>query len=124
MGILRIRGRSYNLEPVPLKTVRPFYIKEVYLNQQPGLEPNSQEDVIEYLSSEVHNLIEQNNVYYNSHPELQPMKPLIRLRVEYTGFNPVNTQRFGQPFLDLVANPKELLQFFRKRVSHVPSGKF
>ena len=43
-------------------------------------------------------------------------KPLVRLRVEYSGgFNPCNPQRFGQAFVSKAANPLDILHFFRKR---------
>merc|ERR1719272_1951555 len=40
--------------------------------------------------------------------------PLLRLKVDYTGFTTCNPQRFGQRFVDKVANPSELLLFQRK----------
>ena len=49
--------------------------------------------------------------------DLEEMLPLIRLKVEYTGFTSFNTQRFGQPFVGRVANPKDILLFHRKRKS-------
>ena len=39
------------------------------------------------------------------------MLPLIRLRVDYTGFSTINAQRFGQRFVGKVANPHDLLLF-------------
>ena len=39
------------------------------------------------------------------------MLPLIRLRVDYTGFSTINAQRFGQQFVGKVANPHDLLLF-------------
>lgn len=46
----------------------------------------------------------------------QPDKPLIRLRVDYSdGFTAFNIRRFGQQFVDRVANPKDILLFFRKK---------
>jgi len=46
-----------------------------------------------------------------------PIKPLIRLKVEYTGFPTINPQRFGQRFVGKVANPNDFLLFHRKKVS-------
>ena len=40
-----------------------------------------------------------------------PLLPLIRLRVDYTGFSTINAQRFGQQFVGKVANPHDLLLF-------------
>ncbi len=37
--------------------------------------------------------------------------PLIRLRVDYTGFSTINTQRFGQTYVGKVANPHDMLLF-------------
>lgn len=40
-----------------------------------------------------------------------PLLPLVRLRVDYTGFSTINAQRFGQRFVGRVANPHDLLLF-------------
>jgi hypothetical protein len=45
------------------------------------------------------------------------IQPLIRLRVEYTGFSSVNPTRFGQHFVGRVANPNDILNFFRKKTT-------
>jgi hypothetical protein len=38
----------------------------------------------------------------------------VRLKVEFTGFSTINLQRFGAQFTGTIANPGEVLQFFRK----------
>lgn len=38
-----------------------------------------------------------------------PALPLVRLRVDYTGFSTINTQRFGQSFVNKVANPQDII---------------
>ena len=44
------------------------------------------------------------------------MKPLIRLRIDYDrGFIPINPIRFGQIFANIVANPKDILLFYKKK---------
>lgn len=40
---------------------------------------------------------------------------LYRLRVEYSGFDPISSQRFGAQFVGRVANPNDILLFFKKR---------
>jgi double-strand break repair protein MRE11 len=37
------------------------------------------------------------------------MLPLIRLRVDYTGFSTIHVQRFGQKYVGRVANPYDIL---------------
>ncbi|KAJ7320090.1 hypothetical protein JRQ81_019601 [Phrynocephalus forsythii] len=47
---------------------------------------------------------------------LQPEKPLIRLRVDYSGgFEPFSVVRFSQKYMDRIANPKDVIHFFRHR---------
>jgi hypothetical protein len=43
--------------------------------------------------------------------------PLIRLKVEYSGFDTISQQRFGQQFVGKVANPNDILLFYRKKAS-------
>ena len=42
-------------------------------------------------------------------PDRAPELPLVRLRVDYTGFSTINTQRFGQKFVGKVANPNDIV---------------
>ncbi|KEP62238.1 UNVERIFIED_CONTAM: Mre11 DNA-binding domain-containing protein [Hammondia hammondi] len=51
--------------------------------------------------------------------------PLVRLRVEHSGFSTISTSRFGAQFVGRVANPGDLLHFYRKRASanHAPGEK-
>jgi double-strand break repair protein MRE11 len=43
--------------------------------------------------------------------------PLVRLKVEYSGFNTINAQRFGRLFVGRVANPGDILLFYRKKTT-------
>eukprot|EP00058_Branchiostoma_floridae_P007691 XP_002593179.1 hypothetical protein BRAFLDRAFT_120149 [Branchiostoma floridae] len=53
----------------------------------------------------------------------QPKEPLIRLKIEYSGGFPMfNTNRFGQVFTDRVANPREIIHFYRKKVYEKKGG--
>ncbi|KAF5176927.1 Double-strand break repair protein [Thalictrum thalictroides] len=37
--------------------------------------------------------------------------PLIRIKVDYSGFMTINPQRFGQKYVGKVANPQDILIF-------------
>ena len=52
-----------------------------------------------------------------------PLLPLVRLRVDYTGFSTINAQRFGQQFVGKVANPHDLL-LFQKQATRKPKAGF
>merc|ERR1719502_2175614 len=44
-----------------------------------------------------------------------PELPLIRLRVEHTNFDSITSQAFGQQFIERIANPEEILLWFRRK---------
>ncbi|CAM9729506.1 unnamed protein product, partial [Choristocarpus tenellus] len=47
---------------------------------------------------------------------------LVRLRVEHSDFPTLNNQRFGSQFMGKVANPSDLLLFYRRRASGGAGG--
>ena len=58
--ILNIKGKDYSIEPVELKTVRPFVLREIILLKTdliPGAA--SKADVIAYLIDEVENPLKE-----------------------------------------------------------------
>ncbi|KAJ6226344.1 double-strand break repair protein mre11 [Anaeramoeba flamelloides] len=55
------------------------------------------------------------------YPLKNPDYPLIRLKIEYTGFEVPTPQRFGQRFVGKVANPTNLLRIYCKRPTGLKS---
>ena len=131
--------------PVPLETCRPFKYKQIALidfaklsKDDGGLGPDfvpetgvnaglgakgkkagpakHEQWVTTVLERMVHELIAEARAPYERRGEEVPL-PLIRLRVDYSGgFSTINGQRFGQKFVGKVANPNDLLQFFKSAV--------
>ncbi|KAI9008381.1 Metallo-dependent phosphatase-like protein [Gaertneriomyces semiglobifer] len=128
VAILKIDGQNFNIEKVRLRSVRPFIIDEVCLKDQDDLSPADPKTVNQFLQDKVEELMEKALAEWN---ELNPgvseqnvPKPLVRLKVEYSGgFTTFNPQRFGQAFVDKVANPKDILQFYRRRAPPQSAGK-
>jgi double-strand break repair protein MRE11 len=75
------------------------------------------EQLIEYLANKVEEMISKALEDIPPTMNKATTKPLIRLKVEYSGFSTVNPSRFGQRFVGRVANPNEILLFHRKRVT-------
>ncbi|RKO97175.1 hypothetical protein CXG81DRAFT_14986, partial [Caulochytrium protostelioides] len=121
VGILTIRpGHQFHIEPVPLTTTRPFVIDDIALAQL-GLQPHDHEAIQLALSDKVEQMIATAHAEWrDAHPDRRgqpPPKPLIRLRVEYSGgYTTLHPQRFGQAFAETTANPKDVLHFYRRRV--------
>ncbi|KAI8320589.1 DNA repair exonuclease [Martensiomyces pterosporus] len=126
VAVLRINQRNFKLEKVRLKNVRPFIIEDVVLSQVASLSPQSTEDeIVEYLRLKVEAMIVRAQQKYqeqleDSNAQIDPAlgenpKPLIRVRVEYSGgFESFHPQRFGLLFADRVANPRDIIYFYRK----------
>ncbi|XP_020521203.1 double-strand break repair protein MRE11 isoform X1 [Amborella trichopoda] len=107
--LLEIKGSQYRPTRIPLKSVRPFEYAEVVLKEQTDIDPNDQNAVLEHLDKVVRNLIESSR--RKSAGQAETKLPLVRIKVDYTGFMTINPQRFGQKFVGKVANPQDILIF-------------
>ncbi|CAO2833472.1 unnamed protein product [Amaranthus hypochondriacus] len=97
--LLEIKGNQYRPSKIPLQSVRPF----------------------EY--AEVRNLIEKSN--RKAANKADAKLPLVRVKVDYSGFMTINPQRFGQKYVGKVANPQDILIFSKaSRVKNRTEGKF
>jgi len=104
--LLEVMGQSWRSSKFPLETVRPFAFDSVTLGGKDVLDPERPETVSAFLSEKVTAMIDEVTRTRNLRtPEL----PLVRLRVDYTGFSTINTQRFGQKFVGKVANPQDII---------------
>ncbi|OVA20210.1 DNA repair protein Mre11 [Macleaya cordata] len=107
--LLEIKGNQYRPTKIPLQSVRPFEYAEVVLKDEADIDPNDQTSVLEHLDKVVRNLIEKSSGRTVSRSELA--LPLIRIKVDYSGFMTINPQRFGQKYVGKVANPQDILIF-------------
>ncbi|KAJ2173919.1 meiotic recombination [Coemansia sp. RSA 560] len=126
VALLHINRRNFKLEKLRLKNVRPFVIEDVVLAAVPSLSPQSSEsEIIEYLRQRVEAMILRAQTQYreqleSGHKDIEPAlgeqpMPLVRVRVEYSGgFESFHPQRFGLLFADRVANPRDIVYFYRK----------
>ncbi|KAG7470898.1 hypothetical protein MATL_G00118740 [Megalops atlanticus] len=127
IGILRVKGRKMNLQKIPLQTVRQFFIQDVVLGDHPDLfnpdHPKVMQKVEAFCQEKVEEMLEEAERERLGNP-LVPEKPLIRLRVDYSGgFEAFNTMRFNQKFVDRLANPKDVLHFTRQRENKGTKGE-
>ncbi|KAL1969209.1 hypothetical protein VTN77DRAFT_463 [Rasamsonia byssochlamydoides] len=140
VAILSITGREFHCEPIRLKTVRPFVMREIVLSEEKGAQKlarkeNNRTEVTRFLMSVVEELIEQAKAEWleahqsDSEDEEQEIPlPLVRLRVEVStpeggSFDTENPQRFSNRFVGKVANVNDVVQFYRKKKSTTTSRK-
>uniref|UniRef100_A0A8C5W8Y9 Double-strand break repair protein n=1 Tax=Microcebus murinus TaxID=30608 RepID=A0A8C5W8Y9_MICMU len=119
VGLLHIKGRKMNMQKIPLQTVRQFYMEDVVLaNHLDIFNPDNPKvtQAIQSFCSEKITVMLENAERERLGNSRQPEKPLIRLRVDYSGgFEPFSVLCFSQKFVDRVANPKDIIHFFRHR---------
>lgn len=131
VAILSVTGKEFKCEPIRLKTVRPFMMREIVLQDDKKMKDISKKnenrtEVTRYLEAIVKEMIEEaRNAWVDLQDEVPEdpkdwIKPLIRLRVEYTApdggkFDCENPQRFSNRFAEQVANRNDVVQFYRKK---------
>ena len=119
MGVLEIQGTHFRMTPVPLRTVRPFIMHEVVLEHHAEELRREHADVEarveELLASVVQELLDGHAQREGGDGDA--MLPLVRVRVDHTGYPTLQNQRFGRRFVKRVANPGDLLLFKRRRVT-------
>ncbi|KAJ6463956.1 Mre11 DNA-binding presumed domain-containing protein [Mycena sanguinolenta] len=135
VALLSIQGKEFEMTPIPLRTVRPFVIESIVLSEiaeEEGLNLGDQMAITKFLKSKVNALIDKANEQWaernaraadNGDEPLEPMLPLVRLKVDTTGVSEMsNPIRFGQEFQDRLANPRDVLVFHRAKKSAARSG--
>lgn len=139
VAIVSITGREFRCEPIRLKSVRPFVMREIVLSEEKGAQKfarkeGNRTEVTRFLMSIVEELIEEANAEWREAHGIQneededdddeeprePPLPLVRLRVEISTsdggtFECENPQRFSNRFVGKVANVNDVVQFHRKK---------
>ncbi|KAJ5120934.1 Meiotic recombination protein Mre11 [Penicillium bovifimosum] len=143
VSILSVTGREFKNEPIRLKTVRPFVMREIVLSEEKGAQKlarkeNNRTEVTRILMSIVEELIEEANAEWlemqasreeeDEGDPVEPPLPLVRLRVETStpeggSYDCENPQRFSNRFVGKVANVNDVVQFYRKKKAASTSRK-
>ena len=136
VAIVSITGRDYAVEPIRLRTVRPFRMKEIVLADDPFArklldKDDHRAELTRRLVELVDGLIAEAVAEWralqaesgadDADTATAPL-PLVRLRVEYTppadttsSWDCENPQRFSNRFQGRVANVNDVVQFHRRK---------
>lgn len=134
VAIIHIEETDYYLESLPLQTVRPFIMDDMSLKEEAEdahVDVKDKGAVQQLLRSRVTELIDKANEEWDekwadtAEQDRPPrMLPLVRLRVEYEASLELGSPiRFGQEFVDKVANPRDVLHFSKKKVSNAAAKR-
>jgi double-strand break repair protein MRE11 len=97
------------------KNVRPFIYRDISLSEMIGDGPRNESAVKDGLSKYLERLISEPQPETQRPHHSEMSIPLVRLRIEHTGFHTINPQQFGHNFVGRVANYQDLLCFYKKR---------
>lgn len=130
VSILSITGREFKTENIRLKSVRPFVMREISLQEEKSVQKlarkeNNRTEITRFLMGIVDELIEEAKAEWletqedEEDEEIEVPLPLVRLRVETStpdgSFDTENPQRFSNRFVGKVANVNDVVQFHRKK---------
>ncbi|PWY66455.1 DNA repair exonuclease [Aspergillus heteromorphus CBS 117.55] len=132
VALISVTGREFKSEPIRLKSVRPFAMREIVLSEEKGAQKlarkeNNRTEVTRFLMTMVEELIEEAKTEWLETQDegaedgaLEVPLPLVRLRVETStpeggSYDCENPQRFSNRFVGKVANVNDVVQFYRKK---------
>ncbi|OMJ18540.1 Double-strand break repair protein MRE11A [Smittium culicis] len=100
-----------NIELSKVPQIKQFATEDKIINYL-----RSQADInIKYAATKYKEQLSENRYNVTNFLGSDP-KPLIRVKVEYSGgFEPFFAHRFGLSFVDIVANPRDILLFYKNR---------
>lgn len=107
VGILYVKGKKFNITPIKLKTVRPFIMGELSL-QEKLIDVKDEKMQIYYIKNKVSDLVEE---IKETNPNSKKL-PLIRLKVDISGgYKSIPSRHFLDEFCGILANPTDVLLF-------------
>lgn len=113
VGLLQINKKSFLMTPIELKTVRPFVYGEMTIKDDLQMDfdpPSSSNGMMEKVGRKVDMMISEAKGLGRTVKVSE--RPLIRLIIKYkSDKNVFNTIRFGQSYVDKVANSDNMVKF-------------
>jgi double-strand break repair protein MRE11 len=128
VAIMEICGKEWKMQPIRLKTVRPFVVDSIVLSRlnlevdRSGRKGNQVKRAVEKKVDEMIAVAKQEWFDLNPHAdEADCPLPLIRLKVDYTNHEDFAREGFGAQYVNKVANPGDVLLLQRKSKSMAKS---
>ena len=114
IGLLEINKDKFRIIPIKLETQRPFIYDQFELKQFAD-KIKSQEDIEKIVEQKVVECLDKINEGRKCTPKLyNDLLPLIRLKIEYSGYTIIKMNSILNKFSNLVANPGDMVQFWKK----------
>ena len=124
IGLCEINQDKFRIIPIKLETQRPFIYEQFELKQYADKIKN-QEDIEHLIENKVQECLDKIEEGRKSIPKLyNDLLPLIRLKIEYSGYTIIKMNSILNKFSNLVANPGDMVQFWKKsELFNIKNGK-
>ena len=114
IGLCEINQDKFRIIPIKLETQRPFIYDQFELKQYSD-KIKTQEDIEHLIENKVEECLDKVKEGRKSNPKLyNDLLPLIRLKIEYSGYTIIKMNSILNKFSNLVANPGDMVQFWKK----------
>ncbi|XP_015439228.1 PREDICTED: double-strand break repair protein MRE11A [Dufourea novaeangliae] len=121
IGLLSINGMKFKMKKLRLQTVRPFAFDNLVLKDEDIPKNYTQplsESVYNFVDNHIENVLIPNAAKQLSGHPMQPIQPLIRLRIFYSEEDEMfDVIKMAQKYCEEVANPMDMI-IFRKATSY------
>jgi len=120
--ILNLKKMDFSLEPIPLKTARPFVYDQIELAHS-GI-PNDDVSIEKYIGDYIDSILAQASMEREELAErsgvdlsTNTLAPLLRLKVEYTGYSVINLRRLTKNLEERIANwQRDFIKFYKRPI--------
>ena len=114
IGLCEINQDKFRIIPIKLETQRPFIYDQFELKQFAD-KIKEQEDIEHLIENKVQECLDKIEKGRKAIPKLyNDLLPLIRLKIEYSGYTIIKMNSILNKFSNLVANPGDMVQFWKK----------
>ena len=114
--LLQIHRTAFKVQAIRLNDIRPFIFEHIELTKSQtengiSLDARNMTQLEDFLIKKTDRLLERLDVSKKK-PELR--LPLVRLKIENTGFPVIKSKRITEYFINKIANPMDFMQFYKK----------
>jgi len=114
IGLCEITGDKFRIIPIKLESVRPFIYNQFELKQFSNIIKN-QEDIEKILCDKIDEALKEVDLGRKNEPKIyNDLLPIIRLKIEYSGYSMVRTIQMLRKYYDKIANINDVIQFWKK----------
>ncbi|CDW79338.1 dna repair exonuclease [Stylonychia lemnae] len=109
---LQVYKTSFKVQALRLQNIRPFIFENIELSRvQPTLDPRNNAQIEDYLIKKIESMLAKVDAT-NKIDELK--LPLIRLKIEHSGFPVFRSKKLNDYFTQRIANNQDFLHFHKK----------